>query len=120
MMGKIRNDIILIITLLILIIGSIITVLIFSFNNDSDMLYVNIYKEDELLYSVSLDENKEYDINGKIGIVHVVIEDGYVYVSEAFCPNHICIEEGKKNHNNDMIVCLPNLIYIKIGGHIDE
>lgn len=121
-MGKIRNDIILISIVILFIIASIFVIWPLKWINNSEEkdLYVNIYKEDELLYSIPLDENKEIDVNGKIGNVHIVILDGYVYVSDADCPNHICIKEGKKNKNNDTITCLPNMVYIKIGVKIDE
>ena len=117
-MGKIRNDIILIIVLAALIVSSFIWWFLSSVD-EPNRLYVNIYYDEKLLYSTPLDENNEYVVKGKIGDVHIVIEDGYVSVVKADCPNHICVEEGKKNKNNDTITCLPNLVYVKIGGHID-
>ena len=114
-MGKIRNDIILIISIAILIIGSFVWWIIANIDSP-DRLYVNIYHDEELLYSVPLDEDKEIEVKGSIGILHIVIEDGYVFVEEADCPNHICVKEGKINKNNETITCIPNLVYIKIGG----
>ena len=117
-MGKIRNDIILIIVIALLIISSFVWWFIASLDSPS-RLYVNIYYDDKILYSTPLDEDHEYKIDGKVGEVIVVIEDGYVYVKEAECPNHYCVLEGKKKNNNDTITCLPNLVFVKIGGHID-
>ena len=117
-MGKIRNDIILIIVLAALIVSSFIWWFLSSVD-EPNRLYVHIYYDEKLLYSTPLDENNEYVVKGKIGDVHILIEDGYVSVVEADCPNHICVEEGKKNKNNDTITCLHNLVYVKIGGHID-
>ncbi|MCR5647883.1 MAG: NusG domain II-containing protein, partial [Acholeplasmatales bacterium] len=78
-MGKIRNDIILIIVLAALIVSSFIWWFLSS-ADESNRLYVNIYYDEKLLYSTPLDENNEYVVKGKIGDVHIVIEDGYVSV----------------------------------------
>lgn len=118
MRGKIRNDIILIIIVFLLVLSSFIFWFIKG-QNEPNKLYVNIYYDDKLLYSTPLDENNEYKINGKVGEVHIVIKDGYVAVTDADCPNHICVNEGKKNRNNETITCLPNLVYVIIGGHVD-
>lgn len=117
-MGKIRNDIILIIVVVALIVSLFVWWFVARMD-DANELYVNIYYDETLLYSTPLKEDNEYVVKGKVGDVHIIIEDGYVCVSEAECPNHLCVGEGKKNHNNDTITCLPNLVYIKIGGHID-
>jgi len=117
-MGRLRNDIILIIVIAALIISSFVWWFLSSVD-EPNKLYVNIYYDEQLLYSTPLEENHEYEVQGKIGKVHIVIKDGYVSIVESDCPNHICVEEGKKNKNNDTITCLPNLVYVKIGGHVD-
>ncbi len=118
MIGKIKNDIILIIIIFILVLSSFAFWFINN-QNESNRLYVNIYYDEKLLYSTPLDENNEYKVNGKVGEVHIVIKNGYVAVTDADCPNHICVNEGKKNRINETITCLPNLVYIIIGGHVD-
>ena len=118
-MGKIRNDIILIISIALLIIGLFVFWIIKDVNKP-EKLYVNIYSDEKLVYSLPIDEDKEITINGKIGEVHIIIKDSYVWVSEADCPNHICEDMGKKNKERESIICLPNLIVITIGGKADE
>lgn len=112
-MRRIRNDIILIISLVIITVGLFIWWGISR--NSKDGLYVNIYYEDELLYSVPLNQDDEIIVQGKISDVKIIIKDSYVWISESDCPDHFCINEGKKNKTEDTITCLPNLVYLKIG-----
>ena len=110
---KRRNDIILII---ILIIG-IVSLFIFNLfrQNNTDLPYVNIYYEDKILYSVPLEQNKEIVVTGAVSEMTIVIKNGKVSVRTSGCSNQICVHEGEKSHMNDTITCLPNKIYIKIG-----
>ena len=112
-MRKIRNDIILIISLVIITIGLFIWWGISRANKEN--LYVNIYNSSELLYSVPIDQDREIIVEGKISEVKIIMKDSNVWVSESGCPDHICILLGKMNKKEDTITCLPNLIYIKIG-----
>ena len=44
----------------------------------------------------------------------VVVEDGYVFVSEATCPDKICVQTGKVNQAGDSIVCLPHRLVVRV------
>ena len=46
----------------------------------------------------------------------LVIEDGCVYVSQASCPDHVCIRQGKIHYDGQTIVCLPNKLVVTIRG----
>lgn len=111
------NDIILIIALLFGI--AALFVLFFIRQNSGDMLYVNIYHKDELLYSVPLEKNDNIEINGDVSKMIIIIKNGKVHVEYSGCDNQICVHEGEKNHENDMITCLPNKVYIRIGSKLD-
>lgn len=114
---KRRNDIILIIILL----AGIIALFVFSFvrNNSDGVPYVNIYKEDKILYSVPLEKNDVIEVDGEISNMVIVIKNGRVHVEYSGCDNQICVHEGEKSHENEMITCLPNKIYIRIGSKVD-
>jgi len=114
---KRRNDIILI---SILIIGIISLFIFFVMrNNNGDVPYVNIYHEDKLLYSVPLEKNDNIVVKGDISEMTIIITNGYVHVEESGCDNQICVHEGNKHYMNEMITCLPNKIYIRIGSKQD-
>lgn len=48
--------------------------------------------------------------------VEVKPEDGQVWVTEATCPDKICIHQGKISQEGETIVCLPNRMIIQIFG----
>ena len=58
-MGRIRNDIILIIVIAALIISSFVWWFLSSVD-EPDKLYVNIYYDEQFLYSTPLEEIHEY------------------------------------------------------------
>ena len=53
-------------------------------------------------------------IPGKLGENTLTISEGKAYMSDAVCPDKICMKSGKKDKNSDIIVCLPGEIVIKI------
>ncbi len=62
----------------------------------------------------SLDEDGVYPLNGGTNIL--AIEDGYAWMQEANCPDHICMLLGKINKTGQVITCLPNLLTVTIEG----
>lgn len=114
---KRRNDIILITILLAGII--FLFVYLFIIRNSSDTPYVNIYHEDKILYSVPLSKNDEIIVKGDISEMTIIIKNGHVHVEKSGCDNQICVNEGEKGNYNEMITCLPNKIYIRIGSKQD-
>ncbi|MCR5113792.1 MAG: NusG domain II-containing protein [Acholeplasmatales bacterium] len=135
-MGKIRNDIILIVCLVFLIIGAFVWWIIAGLGHTDD-LYVNIYTRDKsyasetydlddfempedgiILYSVPLMEDKTINITGKQSDMEIVIKNGKAYVEESGCPGQDCVEMGSISKYGQAIICLPNLIYITIGNQV--
>ena len=46
----------------------------------------------------------------------LVIENGEAWVSEANCPDKLCMGFGKISKNGEIIVCLPNRLIVMIEG----
>lgn len=44
------------------------------------------------------------------------IKDGTVRMTEADCPDHLCIKQGAIDQTGGMIVCLPNQVVIEAFG----
>ncbi len=63
-------------------------------------------------YPLSVDAT--YSLNG--GTNTLVIENGYAYLSDATCPDHLCVNQGKINKTGQVITCLPNKLTISIIG----
>ncbi len=67
--------------------------------------------------SFSLNENLVYEIDGFNGGRNVlVIEDGVAYLSEASCPDHLCMNMGKIKNVGQSIICLPNRVVVEVKG----
>ena len=58
-----------------------------------------------------------YTLNGGTNVIE--IRDGCVWMSEADCPDHICVKMGKKHLANQVITCLPNLLTVTVEGGDD-
>lgn len=115
-MGKIKYDIILICVVLGLIITSFILMFTLRKNND---LYVNIYKESNILYSISIKEDKIIELDGIESHMIIEIKDESVRVKESGCHNQICVNVGFVKNYGETITCMPNLVYVKVGDKID-
>jgi len=66
----------------------------------------------------SLLKNGTFPLNGGTNIL--VIEDGYAWMSEANCPDHICVHQGKIHYTGQVITCLPNRLTVTIEGDDDS
>ena len=63
---------------------------------------------------IPLDRNGVYTLNGGTNIL--VIEDGAARMTEAACPDHICVDTGEIRYEGQMIVCLPNKVVVAVEG----
>ncbi len=61
-----------------------------------------------------LSEDCKVQIPGLLGENTLTISDGMAFMSEAVCPDKICMEFGKIHYNTEMIVCRPGGIVIMI------
>ena len=65
-----------------------------------------------------LGRNGSYSLNG--GTNTLVIENGYAWMSEAACPDQICVHMGKIHLDGQLIVCLPNGVIVTVEGGEDS
>ena len=62
-----------------------------------------------------LDEDQTFVFEGESGGYNVVtIEDGFVFMEEANCPDQICVKHKPLNQTADPIVCLPNKLVVEV------
>lgn len=67
------------------------------------------------LYPLDEDQTLRFDSdNGGYNIV--VISGGTVRVSEASCPDQVCVRKGVTDQTNDPIACLPNKLVVQVVG----
>lgn len=69
----------------------------------------------QTLQELPLDQDADLIIEGvNGGTNHLVIRDGAVSITEASCPDKICVHEGAKREKGEAITCLPNKVIITI------
>ena len=62
----------------------------------------------------SLAENGTYILNG--GTNTITVENGTVRMTEAACPDHLCVHQGKISGAGQVITCLPNRLTVTVFG----
>ncbi len=67
--------------------------------------------------SYSLAQDGEYPLNGGTNIL--CIRDGKAYLTDANCPDLLCVKQGKVSINGQTITCLPNKLTVTVYGAED-
>lgn len=62
----------------------------------------------------SLSQNGVYPLNGGTNVL--TVEDGAASVTEADCPDKICVEQGRVRYTGQCITCLPNKLTVTLEG----
>ena len=62
----------------------------------------------------SLAQNGRYELNGGSNIL--IIEDGAAYLTDADCPDKLCVKQGKIRVSGQVITCLPNRLTVTVYG----
>ncbi len=101
-----------------IVIGIVLICIIFSFTIIQLIKYrgnvcIISVNEDEI-YRLSLNEDKEIVVQGPIGETRIKIENGSIWIMDAPCPQKICQKMGKINRTGEIIVCVPNKVIIQI------
>lgn len=78
------------------------------------------YVDGEEVGRWSLEETVDVVLQTATGQNRLMIEDGRAYVTEADCPDGICVKQGKISRTGQTIVCLPHKLVIEIEGEAEE
>ena len=69
----------------------------------------------------SLAENKEIRLESENGGYNIlIIKDGKADVTEASCPDHVCVDQRSISKTGEAITCLPNKTVITIDNGQEE
>ena len=107
MRRKVRNDIVLIVSLLV-IAGALILAVNMATDTGKN---VRVTVDGELYGMYPLDEDLKISINGTNVLV---IEDQRVYMESACCENNTCVMQGSISSIGQTIVCLPNRVTVTV------
>ena len=110
---KAKRDVILIAALLL------ISVLLFVFLHRNEVgAGVVVKVEGEEIARYSLSQDGSYSLNG--GTNTLVIENGEAWLSDADCPDLLCVKQGRIKYTGECITCLPNKLTVTVFGAEDS
>lgn len=112
---KLRNDIILILSLLLVAAVTLI-VLLTRTTPGKKMAHISVSNQEVEVIDLSKNEDKEYLINGTNGVLHVHTHVGAIAVIESNCPHQDCVHMGYISEAGRSIVCIYNQVIITIDG----
>ena len=76
---------------------------------------VKIIVDAEVVEELDLTKDTELIIHGAWGGTNtLIIENGTARISEASCPDKICVHQGPISQSGELMVCLPNEVIVRI------
>lgn len=78
-----------------------------------------ITRDGELLEEIQLDKVEEsysFTVEDESGSNTVLVEPGRIRISQADCPDQVCVDQGFISDGTVPIVCLPHKLMIEIVG----
>lgn len=112
-----KNDVILIAALLVVALLTAGGMRIWQMNNTKDTANVVVTIDGEVYGTYPLSEDRTERIELPDGSYNtLVISDGYADVTEASCPDQICVKHNHIRYSKESIVCLPNKVVVTVEG----
>ena len=112
-----KNDVILIAVLLVAALLTAGGMRIWQMNNTKDTANVVVTIDGEVYGTYPLSEDRTERIELPDGSYNIlVISDGYADVTEASCPDQICVKHNHIRYSKESIVCLPNKVVVTVEG----
>ena len=106
-----KNDLILLGGILII---SLVVIVIINFTKTEGDKIV-IIKDGKVYETLDLNKNTTFTMKEDNGSYNIItIEDGWVSMTEANCPDKICVKHSKIHYNGESIVCLPHKLVVEI------
>jgi hypothetical protein len=117
---KYRMDIILIVILLIL--ALIAAVAVYLTHDKGSTVVVKV--DGAVVNELPLSDDTELVVEGyQGGTNRIIIRNREAFVSEADCPDALCVKTGKISRAGETVVCLPHRVVVEIkgkGGESDD
>jgi heptaprenyl diphosphate synthase len=100
------------------VLAALVTIITGSavYPSSSEGSIVTIQRNGQTIGRLDLRENAELTVTGDRGNLTVVVRNGAVRVSQADCPNRLCVRTGWRRRAGEMIVCVPNHTVISVRG----
>ncbi|MDI6840863.1 MAG: NusG domain II-containing protein [bacterium] len=106
------GDRILIICLFLASIGSGIKIK--SLHSKPSYCIISVNGKD--VYKLSLFESRKVTVTGPLGESIIEIANGSVRMIASPCPLKVCVHQGFIHNSDDVIICIPNQVMIRMTG----
>lgn len=110
-----RNDIIFLAVLVAVVAVVFLVFSVMGKKEDGAYVLVTIDGEEYGVYSLAQEQEVPIIQDGATTNV-LVIEDGFADMTEADCPDKLCVHQKAISRNNETIVCLPNKVVVQVMG----
>lgn len=95
-----------------------VILIFFAFNyltSRKNAVLVEVSVDGQILETYRLNETVNTVIeSSRGGTNHLIIQDGGVSISEASCPDKVCVHQGVIRETGQSLVCLPNKVIVTI------
>lgn len=71
---------------------------------------------------ITISDSEDKNLSDKSAVAHniLVIDEGQVYMEDADCPDQVCVKHKPISKNKEMIICLPNKVFVEIENSINS
>lgn len=111
-MKKRKNDIIL--AAVLITIAALIWLLTYLSRSEGASVLVTV--DGEVFGEYPLATDTEIRIGDAENYNILVIENGTAHISEASCPDKLCVHQGKISYEGQSLICLPNKVIVEVVG----
>lgn len=109
---RLKRDIILV---LVMLAAAMMALLIINYGVKKKGTYAVVKVDGQELYKLELDKDTTIDVAGyQGGLNRIEVKAGKVSMTEADCPDELCVKTGKISRTGETIVCLPHRVVIEI------
>lgn len=81
--------------------------------DSNNPVQAEIYRNGEMLKTVSLDQPMSFEVTGKYTNL-ITVENGSIAIIASDCPGEDCVHSGAIHTSGRSIVCLPNGVEIRV------
>lgn len=81
---------------------------------------VEITIDGTLYQTLSLSEDTTMELPTKTGRNVLTIQDGTANMTDADCPDHLCVKQKPIRHTGETLVCLPHKLVVKVTNSTED
>lgn len=114
MKTKNKKDLIFFAIIAVFLIATLVVTTINKKTEDENVLKAVITVQGQVIGEYPLNKNAEIPVQTDYGYNKVVIKNGTAEVTEADCPDSICVYTYPASERGAVIVCLPHAMMVEI------